>query len=414
MAKQRKNKNTGKKVSLLLMLTTIVIIIILNYIDAPNKALPAYGIKTSETGVLIPYEKRGSFYTYRDKIFYSTNDGIQLIDENNDTLWVSTFSMKKPIVITDEGTVGICDDKGSVLNVYGLSGFQYSVDEGYPILGFSVNKNGFSSVIMQVDNYYRLYVYRDDGTVTHQSNFSEQNNIMPLSCHVSDDNRILAISFLDISDIKINSMVAFYYINKNENPAADENEGFLASYTIPDSIVSIVRFMENNNLVAVSDKEINFFKAESTKNSDTFRKEPFVLNNKLQYINFINKKNIAIALGEPYNDRSKAEEAGTVKWLDMEGSVLASYKADKTITYMSSGLNSTIIGTSRSYTALNSKGAEIWNYTAVQDISDIMFVTNTNTVLVVSANEARILKMNDKAQSFKSAEGEIEEELDEP
>ncbi len=393
MASAHNSQNFVKKVSLLLMVVAVVAIVLLNYTDGTERLLPKPLKQASaDIGVVIPYEnyKYVNFYCNGNKIFYVTRDGIQLLDMNNDTLWTDTFSMNAPYLITEGGIVGVCEEKGKSLYIYDTKGLKYSVQTQTPILGFSINENGYAALILENDSHYDVNVYDNKGTLASEYLFAEPN-VMPLSCDISDDNRILGIALLDINDIKVSSNIVFYYVNKSDDLVSDESDGFFSSYALPDSAVTMVAFMENNYFTTISNKEISFFDVEN-KSTDV-KKTPFPLNNKLKEVAFEGKKNIALCYGEPYNDKSKAKPQNTIEWIDTKGNVLHDYQAEKNVTYMNSSFQATIIGCDREFIALNGGSKRLWNYRALQDVKDLQFVGNQNTVLVAGGVEAHIIKM---------------------
>lgn len=389
-------KSRKTKILIILTIIGIITLIILEYKDKEIPKIPVSGLKTAEE-IKINYEanSQADFYTYSKYIYYCTKDGMQILNSKGESIQNDTFTMTSPYMSYDGNIVAISEKLGNSVYVYDEKGKLYSFNTKLPITSISVNSGGFVSVITKDDNVHYIEVYNTSGAKVSTTVIPVEDGI-PISSDISDDNRILAISVVDINDIQIQSKIMFYYTYSEQSSAIESNAELFSSFIKENQIVAILKFMNNNNLVAISDMEISFSEVGDSVQNKYSEKGSIKLNNKLDCIDFVENKYVVVAYGDPFINAQSPEEKGMVKWYNLLGSQVNEFKTNKSVTGLYSGYNSTIIGMNRSFKAVNSKGGLIWEYHAIQDVKKILFLNGTDKVLLVTNNEAIIINIKNK------------------
>ena len=372
------------------------------------------GEKEENISVEINYEvsSKADFYTYDKNIYYCTKDGMQLLNSKGETKWTDTYTMISPYMNCDGAVVAAADENGRSIRIYNQDGKLYGVDTEQPIISFAVNANGYGAVMVQGESEYQLNIYNNLGEVISTGKYPA-NEGMPISVDISDDNRIFAVSFVDITDIKMKSNVLFYYTQKEEANTADSGDGMFASFMRDDQIIAVVRFMENNNLIAVSDSEIVCVKVGD--NSRLYEEKWAIeLKNKLNAIDFVGNKYMAVAYGEEYINADTPEKENTVKWYSLTGSKVNEYTAPKKVTALHTCNDTTVVAMDRSFAGVSTKGNAVWEYNATQDVNKIISYDGGNKVIFAAPNKMNVMTIgrggnidNQEAEDIGNDAGEI-------
>ena len=359
-----------------------------------NGALPTAGntaMVFEETDIVERYDmdSRAQIYTYKDGkgFFIATRDGIRFIASDGREKMSCTYNMTTPRLAGRGGYAGVAEENGMSLYVCNAEGRLYTATTENPILSFSVAANGYAVVITQKDDSYDVVVFNTEGKMSHYGLFVEAN-VYPVAADVSNDGRILAVSYLDTSGGEMNSRILFSYVNKTE--AADyaaANGVFAAVEYNPDRLVGMVRFMENNVLLALSDKDMVCYDAENGAR----RKWSMDLGNKLDALCVSEAGWFAIAYGSR-NPNISGEEPGLCRFYDLNMTVLGEYKAGAKVTQLSAGYNTVLVCCERQYTAVARSGNELWQYDATHDVSQALFMENANKLVLAGSTQTGVIQ----------------------
>lgn len=399
-------KYFGKIVIIALIALGVLILCIMDYKD--NVSLPVIksgGNNEIELKIQAEASSRASFYTYNKNIYYCTKDGIQMINLNGETVWSSTYTMQTPYMTYDGPVVGVCEQGSKALRVYNQSGEMYTIEGDQNITSFAVNSSGYSSVITKTEAGHAVSVYDSAGERRLQ-NLTPLANGTPIATDLSSDNRIVAVSYLYTGDIKMESRVLFYYINQEDSQDIESADKMFASFIGQNQIIAIVRFMEGNNVVTVSESEIFCVEIEGDSANKYTEKWSMALKNEIQAIDFPENKYVAVAYGEPFINSAEPEKENTVKWYALTGGKVNEFYSEKAVDSIVSDYGATIIGAGRSFKAVNNKGGLIWEYNAIRDVNEIRFLDGTSKVLFVTPTEISVMNIRKKITQNEEAESE--------
>lgn len=394
----------NKKYGIIFLITAIVVFAIIAAFV--NKT----GINTRKTSKLsVEYDAgaKADFYTYNKNIYYLTKDGLQLMNENGESTFSDTFTMSAPSMIADSGVVAVTEKDGRAFKVYNESGRVSDITVNNPIAFGNVNSQGDCLVVSKGDNY-EMGVYNSKGEKVFEGSFASDDGI-PLCSDISDDGKILAVAFLDTSDIKAKSRVGFYSISQGDSKATQDSDSdfMFASFIEEDAIVGRVSFMQNNTLCSLSTKSLKMVSLDPSGQGDRYKEIlSYEIKNTVTAADFNNKKCVSLAFGDASLNSENPEEVNSVKWFNSKGDVLGDYKAEKAVDGLNSGFDTTIISMGRQFAAVNFKGNVIWEYTAIQDVNKLLFVDNNEDVLLVGNKEAYSIDVNNTEDSENADDAE--------
>jgi hypothetical protein len=247
--------------------------------------------------------------------------------------------------------------------VFGPNGRVLSEVFDYPVHTFSVNQNGFLSVILQMPDGYAVYVFHRNITDANRYRryIRETINpgIFPVHSEVSPDGRYIVVGFIDVNN-RLDSMIQFAFTYRGDAWGTDY--GIFGGYTFEDQMLLYMRMTADNRLVAVTDAQIAVFTRREERTVEKTVTIP--LHNRLEQLAFDEEGRFAVALGSGSLNAPEAEPLGTVHIYDANGTRTGSYSAGRRVTHLSMGHGMTLVGTDRNFHALNAQGEPVWEFIA--------------------------------------------------
>lgn len=376
-------KNIKKIIAAMFLLCALAGLYIAEYGNVPGIRQPAYN-NTPINQIKYDASAKADFYTYNNKIYYCTKDGMQLLSDDGNIVWSDTYTVSEPYMVNDGEITAVCEPRGRNIYVYNLKGRMYTIESKGSISFISVNTKGYLCSVSSFDEYYELNVYNNSGERVFFGNFQMEDGF-PVASDISDDGKILAVSFVTIDEINLKTKVLFYYIGEKENEESDSDSMF-ASFVLDNSVGAMICFMKDGSVIVVSDSKISCIDF-SDGYTERWSKE---LNNELSAIAFPEKKYVAIAFGKKFINAKNPEEENIVKWFGLTGKEEANFKSNKTVTGLYPYEKATIIAADRSFNAVKNNGSLIWSYNTIQDVKKILFIDEYQDILFVTQSEADV------------------------
>ena len=376
-------KNLKKFIFMAIIIAiTIIVVIYLNPNKNNNDKLTQKDFKT------IDISSGEQVYTYDSYIYIYGKAGIKIMKDQNIIL-EDNFSLENPYVVTSYDKIAICDNNGKVVRIYSNSGHMYTINTVNNILGFTINKNGFLSIILKNDNNYQIDIYNKDGDNIYSIKDISYDQGVPVGISISQDNKVLAVSYIQTTSATVDSNIVFYSIQDNK---------LFGGFVKQEQVAGIIKFVDNSNLVCVSDKEIFIIKSNSAQNSEQSKeiyKKP--LNNVLNDVKFLDGIGYLVCYGQSILNSEEAMEENTLVFYNQSGGEIGKYyKKGQSITNITANKYGAIVEEGRLFTAINTSGKKIWEYQATQDIKDVIFYENSNKAIIVTNTQIKIVKIDKK------------------
>lgn len=373
-----------KKLKLIIIaILFIVIIVVIAIYFNPEENTNKVQKKDYKSIQISPGEQ---IYTYNSYIYIYGKAGIKVIKDEK-LVFQDTFSVENPYISTSYNRVAIGDKNGKIIRIYSNEGHMYTINEPTNVLGFSINKNGYLATILKNETNYEVKVYSNTGENAYFIKDISYNEGVPFSISVSEDNNILAVSYIKTIGATIDSNIVFYSIKEDQ---------VFGGYIRKDQMVSIIKFVGNTNLVSISDKEIFIIKCNSAQTSEQVKeiyKKP--LNNILKDIGFLDGIGYSVCYGPLTTHSKDAMQGNTVVFYNQTGGEIGKfYMKDFNISNISVSKFGAILQDGRLFTAINTSGKKLWEYQATQDIKEVRFYDNNNKALIVTNNEIKIVKID--------------------
>lgn len=375
------------------------LIIILLVIIAALTALVIFAfrgrdIDMSESNVLmnVSYElsSKADFYTYNGNVFYSTKDSMRCLDGKGREKWVDSYTMLSPVMIGDKNVAAVAEKNGTNVRVYNEDGLLYNVTFTEPVITFAVNGGGYMGAIVKKGQDYELALYNDKGDKVYGGNYVARQGI-PMAIDISDDSRMFAVAFMDVSNIKLKSNVLFYYINKDDTKGVESSNGMFSSVVSEDCMPFMLKFTPDGRCIALMDDRAVFIDPAAA--DETKKRLEIPVGNHIAYACVNGDGTVAVAFGEPLLNAAEQLEKNTVVWYDSKGARVNEFRADKDITGLYAGSDITVVAMDRSFAAYKTKGGSVWQYTALQDTLKVLPYSGSDKMLAVTSLNAFVAKV---------------------
>ncbi|MCL2664599.1 MAG: DUF5711 family protein [Defluviitaleaceae bacterium] len=392
--KIKKSEPKKKPVRILVLAASVFLVIAVVQNIAVN-GLPFTGGGASEMffsetgkGVSFDYDSAAQFYSYNSgNYFFCTKDGMKYYSSGGTLRWQHAYNLTRPYMVTNGGTVAVGDEtKAKHIYVFGPNGFIYDRSFDEPVLFFSVNEAGYLSVVRQIDRGYDVQIHSGRGIEPFRRYFYDAN-IYPYMAAASEDGRYAAIVYLDLQSHFV-TRIDFHM--KRESDSWGTHDGLFGGERFDNQLITCVRFMSGNKVLIFTDTQIICFTPGDGHTLE--RSWDVQLHNKIDKLDFYGHSRFAYVTGDKFLNDDDADEPGTVKIFNMDGSMTGSFAVGRRCTSLSMGLDSVIAGADRSYYAFNARGNFLWEYNATQDTNMLIFLENTDTVLLSAGNGAVVLK----------------------
>lgn len=348
---------------------------------------------------------QAQFYSCNNSIFFSSKDGMSLLDKKGNTVWTDTFSMTTPVMLSDGEYTAVADKGAKTMNVYNLKGKAYTVNTEGVITTFAINPLGYSVVMCQSsgESDYTAFCYSPDGKVAFKGSYVAKDGL-PAAIDISDDGRIIGISFINISRIKIKSKVNFYFVNTEDAKTTDNSDAIFSGVEMDSEVAAIVHFMPDNSCIVSTDSKLYSIGGRITN------KENYKENWKIEYPNYVSafnivdNKYIAVAYGSTKTITDNSDNVNTVHWYNMRGNEIGSAKFDETITAMYSNMESTIVAMGKVFDAMDVRGKHLWEYRALQTVNSMQLFDSTDRVILATANKMQLFSVKKGANMVEDNE----------
>lgn len=332
---------------------------------------------------------RRIFSVYENDLIQCSPDGIKRISQDGEEIWNQTYSMNAPKLIINEPYLAVGEKDGKKIYVLNDKGLVYEKTTEEPIVYFSINSKGFLSVIGETKDGHRIKVYDGMGNdLGIDRNTYIEDSGYPLSAIVSEDARYMPISYLNPDPKGLKSNLIF--LDLGEDGILKED---LIEFAIEkeETIIPGMYYLKNNTLVVFGDDRILWIDENKEIKEE-------ILTNHIKSIpwNIEDKRNLSsyfvLALAEELPGK-QGENKGSVVFYNMEGEKKNTFDANGDITYLYGDDNMVIVGVNRTFYGVDKKGKEIFEYTALKDVKEIIPLKNGKKVALISKDTVDLMEI---------------------
>lgn len=189
-----------------------------------------------------------------------SNDGMSCMDSKGRIIWNQTFEIQNPVVRTSNKVVAIADYNGRSIYVANTEEILGQINTTKPIRDFCVSANGIVAVVLDDSTVTGIYLYsckEKEPLVYFKTTMSKSG--YPLALNISDDGKILAVSYLKADGGKLSSSIGFYNFS---SVGQNYTDNLVSAYGYADAVVPMLGFMNNDTVYALADNRLMFYQGK--------------------------------------------------------------------------------------------------------------------------------------------------------
>ncbi len=193
---------------------------------------------------------------------YGTNfltysaDGIHCTDAKGSDIWSCPFEMQNPMVEVCGDYVAAADYNGRKIYVYNSSGELGAISTSNPIRAIKVSDKGVVVAVLDDTTVTPICLYYYDGSEIASFRTTMSKSGYPVALDISDDSKMVAISYLYLDSGTMTSKVAFYNFGE---VGQNETDNLVSGYDYQSELVPVVEFMDNSHAFALANDRLIFY-----------------------------------------------------------------------------------------------------------------------------------------------------------
>lgn len=375
----RKKKRHAKKNRTLLIIILILVVSIgcTMYMNMDNPLLSGMfsGFGISNKGVNIEFEKTEDYAVaeFDGDVVVARNTIVSCIDHKMNSKWTVEQNNAMPVIKSNGKYVLTYsfDVAGAVLTKGGKS---QTIATENPIVGGSVNKNGYCAIVTREKGYKaQVLVFSPDGDVVFKWH-SADNYILDVD--VSYDNKCLAIATADFSTDMVSGGLMFFNFSQ-EKPYAGQ--------ILENNMIMEIKFIGKDSLLVVGDMGSAVFGGDGEK-----KREYLYGGKKLNNYDIGTENNLVLALTEGDSVLKDTQ----IKILNKDLKEKGNYTAKGAVSCINAVGDRVLLSTDRDVILLSKGGKELNLLNLNKDINEAVLFGNGKSALIASGGIAEIIDVD--------------------
>lgn len=253
IARHNKRKRITATVIAVLVVLALAAMFILYYFHTFKNYTILDSIEHSDS-TYVCYETIGDL-----QIRY-TRDGISLFENQDKVIWSTTYEMQSPILDTNGDYVIIYEENANKIYLFDLEKQLCTYETAMPIKKACVSEKGTVALLVEEEDKVQRIQYIDaQGELIAEGRTFFSQKGYPMDMSLSNDGYKLCISYYTIDGATTGTNIVFHSFDDIGDSNIDNivTEDFYA-----DTVIPIVRFFEDDSLVAFGDNSIILYDNE--------------------------------------------------------------------------------------------------------------------------------------------------------
>ena len=226
------------------------------YYQFQNKVYSQYEVISAVDRVQVETSNVLSFNNY---LLTYSKDGIHCTDSKGNDIWSAPFEMQEPIVKICGDYVAVTDYNGRNIYIFNSSGEVGTIQTNNPIRSLQVAANGVIAAVVDGGDITPIYLYRYDGTQIASFRTSMTKSGYPLAIGMSQNSKLVGVSYLYLDKGKLTTKVAFYNFDE---VGKNETDNLVSGYDYQNEVVPIIEFLDESTAFAVANDKLMFYQGK--------------------------------------------------------------------------------------------------------------------------------------------------------
>lgn len=200
-----------------------------------------------------------SVLNYQNQFITYSADGIHCTDSKGRDVWSFPYEMQNPMVDVCEGYVAVADYNGRSAYIFNSEGNLGTIQTSTPIKSIKVSGTGVICLVTDEDTITPITLYYYDGTEVASFRTTMSKSGYPLTIGLSDDSKLVGVSYLYVDNGTLTSKVAFYNFGE---VGQNETDNLVSGYDYMSEVVPVVDFLDNKTAFAVANDRLMFYEGK--------------------------------------------------------------------------------------------------------------------------------------------------------
>ncbi len=235
-----------------LILASVVLVAIRSY---QNRVFTDYEVIAEESWHLTQNQTVLAYGS--DHLLCYSPDGIRCTNIRGEDVWSASYLMQNPMVEVCGNYAAAADRKGRTVYVYSRDDGQIGeIAMSSPVERVAVSASGVVAVVLDDTSTTPVCLYYYDGRQIASFRTTMAKSGYPVAIAISDNSRLVGISYLRVDSGTLISSVAFYNFGE---VGKNETDNLVSSSDFQGELVPYVAFLNNESAFSVSDKRITVY-----------------------------------------------------------------------------------------------------------------------------------------------------------
>lgn len=198
----------------------------------------------------------GKYLSYLDGVLEYSKDGVAFLTKEGEEIWNQPSQMSNPVAKICKETAVVADKGGTSIYVFNKNGLKGEIQTTRPIERISVSAQGIVSAILQDDESPRVMCYDAKGNVLVEHKASLKNTGYPVDVALSQDGKVLMVSYLCTKGSGVVTKATFYYFGED---AKDKKDHMVLQKEYKDTVAPTAVFLNQKTSLLVTDNSLVFY-----------------------------------------------------------------------------------------------------------------------------------------------------------
>ena len=200
-----------------------------------------------------------SYAQFGEGIVRYNRDGVVFLNKKNEEQWIYPAQIQNPIIVVKEKAFAVADNGGNNIMVFTEEGLKGEIETTLPIEKIAVSDQGIVSVVLKDENSPKIISYDATGNILVEQKATVGTTGYPAALELSDDGKVLAVSYLYTEGAVIKSRVIFYNFGEKGQGKADN---IVTSDEYTDTVAAEIFFMGTDRSIVVGDNGFIIYKGK--------------------------------------------------------------------------------------------------------------------------------------------------------
>lgn len=337
----------------------------------------------SKYEVLAEAEKKDSetsyYKSYNGKILKVSCDGVSCISAKNEMIWNQTYEMQHPISDICGTYVAVAEENGNKILIMNTDGMQGEIETLLPIKKVQVASQGVVAVLLDDGTVSKIHYYDKLGNLLAENKAPIEKSGYPLDITISDDGLKMGVSYLQVENESVVSVIAFYNF---DSVGSNEIDHLVSSQKYEGIIIPTLQFVDNNTAVFYGDSKFGIYQG-SQKPVSVFESN---VKDEIQSV-FYNSQYIGMVL-----KNQEGELPNRIEVYNLKGGQIL--KKDFNFSYDEIEISNKqiLMYNENECCIMNLRGVEKFRYEFKESVLNILPVSK-NKYILISGNKIQEIKL---------------------